>query len=1419
MQVQLRSRIGLLSRVSTLAIIAAASGGLGVVQQAQAACSTTQNIPPDSTTVSSNVTCVNADGATGDVTVNAHVGDPGSGFASFFVGKGGISGELLNNSLIVGGHSDGNGTYGALTIEGDVAGGIRNEGQITSSTGNALQIGFTNGGTITTYGTLTGDITNNAGIAGGLSGNGIAALYGTMSGELINNSNGVITGGNNAVYIADSFTSWSGGIYNNGTMNGDSGGIRIGDSGYHNVDFSGGIFNDSNGQISAVNGTAIYAGGGSYSGGLTNYGVITETGDYGWGVVFDATTVNGDVDNYGTIEGNFGDALLFTDNVNDFNGSINNYNYIDGAEGGVVVLANTFNGNFSNSGYVHGGSTGAYFSNSQIYANGGEGTSQFTNTGSIVGGYNGFVVWADNVQADFTNGGGEGTPLIEGQSGIGVLLNAGSWNGNVTNSSNGTISGGEIGLAVGVDPYDPFFGKALPGTFNGNIQNDGSIDGGNTGALIIADTYTGDFTNNGTITGGWVGAALIGATTWGYTAFDYPEGSFDGNITNTGFMSGGSTALIVSYDSVTGDLTNTETGVLQGATLGLFVNVNDFQGNFTNSGTIIASGGEGYPTAVLIGSGTTEGGPGSVTGGQSFSGDINNSGVMHGDSNGFALILDSYTGAEGGEGFTNSGTITGDYNEGLYVNVNTWNGNFTNQAGGVIEGGYDGALFNAGTITGDFTNYGSIIGHAYDTGWYINTPSFTGNIANGVGGLLSAPSNAFHLRIDTFSGEISNAGIITAPSGDAVVIEGFSGNGYYDGGFTNTGSILAEGTGVVLFQSQLTGGITNDGGTIDASTAISTYFATAATTITNKDDGVILGDVRLSNTYGDTFVGEDGGIIGDIIGSPDTGGEGSVNDDAIVVQNGTQYFVGKISNISSFTVDGGGAALLGALFEGDTAGGGFSSSNVDDVFVNSGGVLYIDKSTTLTAGSYTQQAGGTLEFYLGAPGGAGFSSLTGDQVAGAGDYGQVHITGSATLDGNIAGFLDPAFASANSDLNSVTYNDVLVADGGITGDFSTLALISNNTLFQLDEVLDGNTVDLTVLRSGGLGQLADIGGIVVDTGGPWKSMVNDRSNGIGSGSCSVAGPGWCFNAFAANEAGSTSVMTDATPGTDPFEWLRTGQRRTGETAFWGRLVGVWGDTNGDNSGHTGTNFDTFGGIVGVDHAFSPIFMAGVAAQYTKTNIDFNQLADNADVKSFEIGGYMSYGDARFYVNANTSVIFHNIDVTRFDLLGRAHGDYDGTTYSAYAEAGKIFETREGLRIQPLGALSYAHLNTDSYNETGTGSLLHVFDADLDSLKSMIGARFGYPIMMDSGRKFVPEARIIWAHEFLDDHSAFLANPIGNPAGVSQITGESYNRDSLILGAGFALPVSEGTSLFLDYDANLNEDITTHTVSGGFRSRW
>ena len=160
----------------------------------------------------------------------------------------------------------------------------------------------------------------------------------------------------------------------------------------------------------------------------------------------------------------------------------------------------------------------------------------------------------------------------------------------------------------------------------------------------------------------------------------------------------------------------------------------------------------------------------------------------------------------------------------------------------------------------------------------------------------------------------SNDGVIVSPSGNAVLIEGYNTNGTYNGAFTNTGSIVGRDIGINLAGAQLTGGIINNGGMISGnSAAISTFNATGATTITNKGGGLIIGDLRLANNFADTFIGENGGIEGNIVGN------GTTNDDRVLVQNGTQYFIGKASNLTNFDVNNGGFAVMGARFEGDTA--------------------------------------------------------------------------------------------------------------------------------------------------------------------------------------------------------------------------------------------------------------------------------------------------------------------------------------------------------------------------------------------------------------------------------------------------------------------------------------------------------------------
>jgi subtilase-type serine protease len=59
----------------------------------------------------------------------------------------------------------------------------------------------------------------------------------------------------------------------------------------------------------------------------------------------------------------------------------------------------------------------------------------------------------------------------------------------------------------------------------------------------------------------------------------------------------------------------------------------------------------------------------------------------------------------------------------------------------------------------------------------------------------------------------------------------------------------------------------------------------------------------------------------------------------------------------------------------------------------------------------------------------------------------------------------------------------------------------------------------------------------------------------------------------------------------------------------------------------------------------------------------------------------------------------------------------------------------------------------------------------------------------------------------------------DPGNKFLVEGREYARDSLVLGAGVTAPISGEASLTLDYDASINPDITTHTLSAGVRVKW
>lgn len=1214
-------------------------------------------------------------------------------------------------------------------------------------------------------GLITGQLINNGTITGGGGPWGALTLGrdGDVEGGIVNNGTIVSTRGN-AINLGYRENAWwspraaalTGDIVNNGLIDGKTNGIA---ALYGTM--TGALINEADGTITGGDVAVLIANSFTrWTGGIENRGLIA--GD-------EAGIQIGSLTGYGVV----------------FEGGIEN---LAGAEitsisgPSVAIGGERFSGGFFNGGLItQTGAGGVYEGVGIVFAARSVDGDLTNDTTGVIEGTMGAAVWVTSrtltFAGDLVNRG-----LIDGAT-DGVLLQADSFMGSVINAAGAKILGGSgTGLRIGGT------------TFSGGVDNAGLIDGATDGVLIETTSFAGGVRNasGGKILGGsGAGLKLAGA-------------DFAGGIENAGLIEGGDGVWIGS-GLFGGGFFNAATGLVAGLDGdGLFASA-AWSGDFENLGDIagsvrgVAYVGPGFAGDVSN-TGAIEGG---VTGfffnTALFDGAFSNAGDVTGGTDGVHLILGQATG-----GFANSGDVRGDSGTGVFIDVGTWGSaeapaDIVNAAGGTIFGGQTGFWLKALNVFGDFVNNGTIKGGAANTGLHIEAATYVGDIVNNA--LIEAPSNAMLIEIEELIGQVRNTGTIKATASNGVAVNLAIGNG---------------------------------------------------TTFTNDEGGLILGDVLLGGPAAYAFVAGDGGLEGSLIGS---GG-----DDDLIVE-GTHYFVdGALENLGSFEVTGGGVAVMGGRSVGDANGPGYGASDVDALIVRSGGQLYLDNNTILNVGSYTQEAGGELTYYLVAP--------AGTPAAGT-DYGRINASGPVSLNGTLSVILDAASFGGTTQ-NTFNYTDI-IKGSSFTGEFEDFEIRGSTYFFDLQLTYGSSSINLGVTRTpfdvilceqfqtqnaeelgaaieaaflaGGftpeqiqffnfLGQindicgayfdlggavLGDVHGITVETAGPWKSAVNDRLNSTGATSCVVAGPGACLTRFAQAEVGGTQVMNDAE---DPFAWLRTGVRPEGQFSVWGRLIGVQGDNQGRGAA-LGSDFTVTGGIGGADYVFSQRFIAGVAAQWTNTDVDFKQRVDTADVQSFEIGGYFSYGDADFCLNGNASIIFHDFDTYRFPFGGTAHGAYEGTTVSAYVEAGQVFEF-DALRVEPLVALTFAGLDTDAYVEDGTAvnSLLSVEGASHRSFKSIAGVRVAYPLdWLESGRKIVPEARILWAHEYLDDQAQFRAALQVLPNNPFNVRGQRFSRDSLLGGVGLNVPLSSRAVLYADYDVSLSRDRSIQSLSVGARYSW
>ncbi len=1305
----------------------------------------------------------------------------------------------FSGGIVNGGQIDG-GTAGVLA-QGNFSGGIQNTGTISGSgdagirvdTGAVFADGITNSGSITggvgailSIGNFSGGIlnTDTGSIAGGFWG---VVLGGTFAGGVDNA--GTISGSNAGIF---SFGGFSGGINNSGSITSTVFAIRMSNA----VTFTGGITNTSTGTISGGLNSAISLEGTS-SGGLNNAGVISSNNT----AISITGTHNGGINNSGNINGSSVGVSL--------SGSLADGIVNSGTISGntAIDMVGTVTGDLTNTGSINGTLDGIYMAANW--------TGGIRNSGTIAGANLDGIRLANILSGGITN---EAAGLIQG--GVYGIRNDGLLDNGILNSGDiiggtygisatqGILTGGITNLAGGLIEGTTFLGITVGQDFSGGITNAGEIRGATYG-IFVNDLFAGGINNTGVISGAGDTAIVLANTA-----------VFQGGITSTNLISGGSG---IEVGGILNGGINNGGQILASANNGILVlGLGTLNDGVQNSGTINAAISGMLISGELSGGiqngGTINGNTNGIHLQNSLVGGLQNTGSIFG-SGGAGLSIDATGIFE--DGVTNSGFMTGGL--GAIFSTGTFSGGILNNAGGSLQGGFWGVVLG-GTFDGGITNAGSISG-----------------------------SNAGILSFGTFSGDIVNSGNISG-------VFGVRTTQAFNGGIVNTGSITSNLNAAISLEAGATGGIVNSG-TISGPTAI---HITGALGGDIENSGIVQGaiDVSLASTSftyrqtGDdaltgaplaTFSLSDTAITtldfrgGELYGLIDAGTDFNDIFEVNAGLNGRfDYVTGVASNLASFAVNSGTAYL------GDT------QISTNAMSIGAAATLYMSNDAVINTVNATFAPTSTFE-----------ADLTTNTAA----HPTINVDGTANLAGAFIAHIDPQ-AFLGSGETEWVYDGIIA--GNVTGTFNSVTIFGAPNLFSitpaynsfdvtislnsfadliettnpnqvsvgeaLDDIYQDGTTDpdllnlIDTLANATGDEIADIldaiaGSTQAETGlaalrtdDPWKQSVGQRVNAARSTGCTVAGETWCFRRYA---QAPSPITTDTPEDPHAFDWLETGLRDSGTTSMWGRIVGVWGESDGGASS-PGSRQRTRGLVGGADHVVSGTFLVGIAGQYVNTTADFDGSANRSLVEAVQVGPYFSYGGAEMYVNGNASVIGTRSQTDRFFSIGAidyaASVRFPSTTYTTSLEAGKIFEI-DGYRLEPNIGINYALQITDEYAEGGAGGLGLIIDPqDLNSLRSLVGGRVSR--VYDIGdRKIVPELRVEWRHEYLDRAHTFEAAFAGAPDVTFLVSCSPTARDVFALGGSMTVPVSGRVTGYLDAEGAFSDDTRAGTLSLGLRATW
>jgi len=261
----------------------------------------------------------------------------------------------------------------------------------------------------------------------------------------------------------------------------------------------------------------------------------------------------------------------------------------------------------------------------------------------------------------------------------------------------------------------------------------------------------------------------------------------------------------------------------------------------------------------------------------------------------------------------------------------------------------------------------------------------------------------------------------------------------------------------------------------------------------------------------------------------------------------------------------------------------------------------------------------------------------------------------------------------------------------------------------------------------------------------------------------------------------------------------------GEMVGWIRAIGAWGDMGGDsNTAKVDRNLGGF--MLGTDKALDDTWRAGMAAGYTRSNLNAHDRNSDAKVDSYHLAGYLNSQFDALAVRLGAAYSWHSIETKRDVSVGtyndRLKADYDARSAQVFGEVGYAINAG-GVAIEPFAGLAYVNYDSDTGKEKGGVGRLKA-DADQDITYSTLGVRIGKLVTLANGSQLTPRAAIGWRHAYGDTKPDADLTFIDGGASFST-QGVPIAKDSALLEAGIDFQVTPTGKLGIGYSGQVSSD--------------